>query len=49
MVGGKQTESIKLSSLKGIEDGLWHVGASLRLGEDHAEGYERGEDNEGRD
>jgi hypothetical protein len=29
--------------------GLRLVEASLRLGEDHAEGYERGEDNESRD
>lgn len=33
--------------LKEIEDDLRLVEASLRLGEDHAEGHERGEDNEG--
>ena len=49
MAGGKQTESMKLSALQGIEDGLRLVGASLRLREDHAQGYERGEDNEERD
>ena len=32
-----------------IEDGLRLVKAIPRLGEDHAEGYEGGEDNEGRD
>ena len=35
--------------LNEIEDGLRLVGASLRLGEDHAQGYERGENNEERD
>jgi IS5 family transposase len=34
--------------LNEIEDGLQLVEASLRLGEDHEEGYEGGEDNEGR-
>jgi hypothetical protein len=36
MAGKKQNQSIRLSTIKGIEDGLRLIEASLRLGEDHA-------------
>jgi hypothetical protein len=45
---GEREPNRSFLHLNEIEEGLWLVEASLRLGEDHAKGHDNGEDNEDR-